>query len=370
MVKFMDLPAQYQSIRREMDAAIREIVESAAFIGGAKVAEFEEAFAAYQGAAHAVGVGNGTDAIEIALESLALPPGSEVVVPANSFIATSEAVTRAGHQVVFCDCEPETYTLSLEALEASVTAKTRAIIPVHLYGHPCDMDGILKMARKHDLRVIEDSAQAHGAEYRGQRVGRFGELSTFSFYPGKNLGAYGDAGAILTDDAELAERCRRIANHGRTAKYDHDMEGRNSRLDGLQAAVLSVKLRHLDRWTELRRAAAAEYHQALADLPLRLPREADWARHVYHLYVVRTAARDELRAHLKEEGIETGIHYPISLPRLEAYRGRVPAGISPVADRFAGELLSLPMGEHITPDLVARVANSVRSYPALGASAS
>jgi dTDP-4-amino-4,6-dideoxygalactose transaminase len=363
MVKFLDLGAQYDSIRQEIDAAIGEVLNEQAFVGGRFVNEFEAAFAAYQRASHCVGVANGTDAIEIVLEALDLPAGSEIIVPANSFIATSEAVTRTGHRVVFADCDPVTYTLSVEDLERRITSRTAAVIPVHLYGHPCDMHPILELARRHDLRVIEDCAQAVAAEYRGERLGALGDAGTFSFYPGKNLGAYGDGGAITTNDAALAERCRMIANHGRVGKYDHHLEGRNSRLDGLQAAILTVKLRHLDEWTETRRAAAAAYQEFLADVPgVTLPQEADWARHVYHLFVVRTESRDELQRHLADADIQTGVHYPIALPRLKAYDYLGQGEEATFANRTAGELLSLPMGDHMRRDDCRRVAEAVAAW--------
>jgi dTDP-4-amino-4,6-dideoxygalactose transaminase len=363
MIKLLDLQRQYEGIREEMDAAIQAVIREAAFIGGRHVQAFEREFAAYQGAAHCVGLANGTDAIEIAIESLGLPAGSEILVPANSFIASSEAVTRSGCRVVFCDCDPATYTLSLEDAERRITPRTRALIAVHLYGQPCDMDAVREFAARHGLRVIEDCAQAHGAEVRGRRVGALGDLGTFSFYPGKNLGAYGDAGAIVTNDAELATRCRMIANHGRVEKYDHVFEGRNSRLDGLQAAVLSVKLRHLDAWTEARRRVAESYRAALQDLEgVVLPREEEWARHVYHLFVVRCAERDGLRKHLAAAGIESGIHYPIALPKLRAYDYLGQGGEEMLANRFDAEVLSLPMGEHLGGPEVAAVAEAVRAF--------
>lgn len=365
MVKLLDLKRQYEEIRREMDAAIQAVLQESAFIGGRYVAAFAREFAAYQGAAHCVPVGNGTDALEIALEALDLPPGSEVLVPAFSFIASSEAVTRSGHRVVFCDVDEDTLTLSAADAERRITPDTRAIIAVHLYGHPCDMDALGALAERHGLRIIEDCAQAHGAEYHGRRVGTLGDLSTFSFYPGKNLGAYGDGGAILTQDEGLARRCRMIADHGRIDKYDHVFEGRNSRLDGLQAAVLSVKLRHLDRWTEARRAAAAAYREALGDVEgLVLPAEEAWARHVYHLFVVRTPRREALRAHLAAAGVETGIHYPIALPKLKAYAYLGQGGEPMLANRVDGEVLSLPMGEHLAAGDVEAVAEAVRAFAA------
>ena len=363
MIKFLDLYRQYLGLRPEIDAAIESVIRKSAFIGGPALEQFEIAFAAYQQAAHCVGVANGTDAIEIALEALALPPGAEVIVPANSFIASSEAVTRAGHRVVFADIDPESYTLNPSDVERRIGPRTGAIIAVHLYGHPCDMDSLLAIARKHGLKVVEDCAQAHGAEYRGRRVGALGDIGTFSFYPGKNLGAYGDGGAILTDHKELANRCRMIANHGRIEKYEHEFEGRNSRLDGLQAAVLNVKLAHLDGWIEHRNVIARAYLSSLASLPqVVLPVIRPHVRHAFHLFVIRTERRDALVAHLAEAGVQTGIHYPIALPKLAAYEYIGQAGEPLFANRHDGELLSLPIGEHLDAADIQLVSDAIREF--------
>jgi len=361
-VPFLDLHAQYLSIQAEIDAAIASVIAESAYIGGKHLKMFEESFADYLGSLNCVGVGNGTDAIEIALRSLELPPGSEVIVPANSFIATSEAITRAGLQVVFCDCLPGTFTLDLADAERRITPRSAAIVPVHLYGRPCDMEAVLELARRHSLKVVEDCAQAHGALYRGKRVGTFGDAGCFSFYPGKNLGAYGDGGAIITDDAALATACRMQANHGRTAKYDHQFEGGNSRLDGMQAAILSAKLPHLEKWTELRRANAQLYREALAGADVIVPQEEPEARHVYHLFVIESSRRDALQAELKEGGIETGIHYPIPLPLLQAYRARWGnAAEFPTATAAAARILSLPMSAELTKAQVRLIAERVKA---------
>jgi dTDP-4-amino-4,6-dideoxygalactose transaminase len=363
MIKFLDLHAQYLTIKSEVDGAIADVIRRTAFVGGDDVAAFEREFAAYQQAQHCVGVANGTDAIEIALEALALPPGSEVIVPANSFIASSETVTRSGHRVVFADVDPATYTLDLDDVQRRITGKTRAILVVHLYGQPCDMDAILALGREHGLKIIEDSAQAHGAEFRGKRVGALGDVGTFSFYPGKNLGAYGDGGAITTNDAELADRCRMIANHGRIDKYDHRFEGRNSRLDGIQAAVLRVKLKHLDSWIDRRNAVASLYTESLSGVSeLVLPSCRPEVRHAFHLYVVRTKGRDDLAAFLKEREIQTGVHYPIALPKLAAYAYLNQATDSMFANQSDSQLLSLPMGEHLGDQDVLTVASHVRRF--------
>ena len=360
-IPFVNLAAQYASIRNEIDAAVAAVIAEGAFIGGRFVRKFEEEFASFVGTPHCIGCANGTDALEIVLEALSLPAGSEVIVPANTFIATSEAVARAGHRVVFCDCDPRTYTLSVDDAARRITPNTRAILPVHLYGQACDMDGVLTLARTHGLRIIEDCAQAHGALYKGKAAGTFGDAATFSFYPGKNLGAYGDAGAILTRDDELAKQCRMIANHGRTQKYSHLFEGRNSRLDGLQAAILSAKLKHLDAWTEARRRHAATYRYKLEGMGLMLPEESPDSRHVYHLYVVQADRRDRLREALKAAGVESGIHYPVPLPFLEAYRhlGAVREDF-PVASSLQNKIFSLPMFPELTEEDIDTVANVLR----------
>lgn len=363
MIKFLDLGRQYREIQSEVDEAIRSVLETSHFIGGPAVASFEAEFADYQAASHCVGVGNGTDALEIALEALGLPPGSEILVPANSFIASSEAVTRTGHRVVFVDIDRETYSIDVAAARRAVTPKTAAIVAVHLHGHPAPMDELLILAEEFGLKIVEDAAQAHGAEWDGRRVGAIGDIGTFSFYPGKNLGAYGDGGAILTNSDDLARRCRMIANHGRQAKYDHEFEGRNSRLDAMQAAILSVKLRHLDRWIENRRMIAATYSAELAGIDgLALPVTNSRARHAFHLYVVRCADREALVAHLKENGIQTGVHYPISLPKLGAYQYLGEPDPNWLANQWDSELLSLPIGDHLTKSDATFVAAKVREF--------
>lgn len=362
-VPFLNLRKQYLAIKPEIDAAIAAVIEQNAFIGGPFAARFESEFAASQNANFCIGCGNGTDAIEIALEALNLPKGSEVIVPANTFIATSEAVTRVGLKVVFCDCDPQDYTISASSLEQKISPKTSAVIVVHLYGQPCDMDAILGIANEHGLMVIEDCAQAHGAEYRGQRLGTFGSCGTFSFYPGKNLGAYGDAGAIVTNDESFAVRARMIANHGRVAKYDHEFEGRNSRLDGIQAAVLSVKLTQLEHWIAQRIELANSYCAELSGIgDLVLPLRHNDRRHVFHLFVVRTGCRDALRDFLKEHGIETGIHYPIALPKLQAYAYCGQANEKFFANVADAQMLSLPIGDHMSLTDVREVAAACREF--------
>jgi dTDP-4-amino-4,6-dideoxygalactose transaminase len=363
MIKLVDLAAQYRSIKSEIDAAIANVISDSAFVGGKNVKDFEQQFAVYTKSKYCIGVANGTDALEIAIEAAKLPLGSEIIVPGNSFIASAEAVTRCGHKVVFADVDHGCYNLTAETVRSKLTVRTKAIIAVHLYGHPCDMDGLLEICNEHGLILIEDCAQAHGAEYKGRTIGTIGHLAAFSFYPGKNLGAYGDAGAITTQDEALATRARMIANHGRIAKYDHEFEGRNSRLDGLQAAILSAKLPHLESWTQRRIQIADYYLQHLAGIEeLILPVRKEWARQVYHLFVVRAVRRDELKDFLAKQGIETGIHYPIALPKLAAYAYLgVPDG-SAFYSHADATLLSLPIGEHLSLDDAAVVVSGVRDF--------
>jgi dTDP-4-amino-4,6-dideoxygalactose transaminase len=345
VIKFLDLQSQYAAISDEVNGAISKVIAETAFIGGEHVRKFEEEFASYQNTDFCISVGNGTDALEIAIEALNLPPDSEIIVPANSFIASAEAVTRTGHKVVFCDCDSENYTISIPSLEQKITPNTRAIIAVHLYGHPCDMEKVLKLARLHDLNIVEDCAQAHGAEFKGERIGAIGDIGCFSFYPGKNLGAYGDGGAIVTNDENLATKCRMIANHGRIDKYDHEFEGRNSRMDGLQGAILAVKLKYLSQWTDKRRAVAARYCAELSTVDkLKLPKEMSYSKHVYHLFVIRVSDRDALKEFLQLKGIATGIHYPKALPNLRAYMHFSHRSDEfPVANKYQNEIISLPI---------------------------
>lgn len=363
MIHFLDLKKQYESIRSEINAAIQEVLDETAFVGGSFVKKFESEFAAYLGANHVVGVGNGTDALEIAIRALALPPGGEIIVPANSFVASAEAVCNMGHRVVFCDCDPGTLTLDVEDVKRRVTKNTVAVMAVHLYGHPANMVPLQAVAKEHGLKIIEDAAQAHGAEYSGKNVGTLGDVAAFSFYPGKNLGAYGDAGAIVTNNEDLATKARMLANHGRINKYDHLMVGRNSRLDGMQAAVLSVKLKHLDAWNERRRQVASWYFDGLSDFQeMSLIQVAPWAKPVFHLFPVRVRDRDALREYLASQGTETGIHYPVALPKLKAFEKTGQSSESMRANLLDGNLLSLPMGEHLGENEVQAVIRQIRSF--------
>ena len=350
-VPFADLRAQYQSIKQEIDGAVQQVLNEAAFIGGKRVSAFEEAFAEYTGARFCVSCANGTDALEIALRAVGIGAGDEVLVPANTFVATAEAVSNVGARVVFVDSAADSYNIDVRKIEEKISPLTRAVIAVHLYGQPVELDELMAVTNRRGLLIIEDCAQAHGAEYKGRRVGTFGAAAAFSFFPGKNLGAYGDAGAIVTNRAETADRCRLIANHGGKVKYEHQIVGRNSRLDGLQAAVLLVKLRHIERWTECRRASAALYMSLLAGAGVVQFAVPDYLRHVYHLFVVEVPNRDLVRQALSGRGIETGIHYPCALPLLEAYRnlGHTPADF-PIAAGKMHKILSMPMSAELARD--------------------
>lgn len=366
VVPFADLHAQYRSIRAEMDAAIAEVIATSAFIRGPFVERFERAFAEAMGVPHCVSCANGTDSLYIAMHALGLKPGDEVIAPAHSWISTTETITQAGGTVVFCDTDPATFTIDPAQIEAKITPRTVGIIPVHLYGQPADMDPIMALAQKHRLWVIEDCAQAHLARYKGRRVGSFGQAASYSFYPGKNLGAMGDAGAVLTADAELASRVAMFARHGGLTKGDHQIEGINSRLDGLQAAVLSVKLPHLQAWTARRKEVARAYGELLAGIDgLTLPHVAAGREPVWHLYVVQHEQRDALARHLAERGIQTVVNYPVALPFLPAYSrlGHRPADF-PVAHRHQSRILSLPIFPEITAAQMQAVAEAIRSFSA------
>lgn len=360
-IPLVDLQVQYAGIKEEIDAAVRFVLDSQSFIGGHFVTTFEEEFSQFTGAQHVIGVANGTDALTLALRSLMLDIGEEVIVPANSFIATSEAVTNAGLKPVFCDVDPNTYLLDLNHVEELITASTGAIIPVHLYGQMVDMKAVKTISNKYKLTVIEDAAQAHGVHYRGITVGELSNLACYSFYPGKNLGAYGDGGAVTTNDENLARKVRMMANHGRVAKYDHEFEGVNSRLDSLQAAILSVKLQHLKTWNRQRRHAADIYRKQLADLDLPLPTSDEEGRHVYHLYVTRVKRRDKIVQAMKHDGIGVGVHYPIALPFLSAYRTHSyePSDF-PVTYKQMSQLISLPIYPELTEEQIAHVVGALR----------
>ncbi|MBM4196804.1 MAG: DegT/DnrJ/EryC1/StrS family aminotransferase [Gammaproteobacteria bacterium] len=370
-VPFADLRQQYQAIKPEIDAAIAGVIAETAFVRGKYVNAFEADYARGYGVEHCVSCANGTDAIYIALKALGVGPGSEVITVANSWIATSEVITQAGAKPVFVDIEPDYYNIDAGKIEARVTARTKAIIPVHLFGQPADMTAIRDICTRRGLRLIEDCAQAHFSEYdfgapKGgkRKVGTIGDIGTFSFYPGKNLGAYGDAGAIVTNDAALARSMRTFANHGSMSKHEHEIEGINSRLDGLQAAILSVKLRHIHDWTRRRQEAATIYDKLLAGLGgIVTPKIRPEGSHVFHLYVVRARDRDGLQKHLESRGIGTGVHYPKPLPFLKAYQylGHKPEDF-PVAYRYQREILSLPMFPEISREQVEYVVAEIRAF--------
>jgi len=338
-------------------------MENAAFILGSFVEEFERAFADYVGAKHAIGVASGTDAIVLALRALDVGLADEVILPVNTFMATAMAVSLTGATPVFVDIDPVTHTIDPAKIEERITPKTKAVIPVHLYGHPAAMDPIREIADRHSLRIVEDACQAHGAEYKGKRIGSLGNPACFSFYPSKNLGAFGDGGMIVTDDGDFDDRIRAVRNYGQKVKNRHDVLGTNSRLDSLQAAILRVKLPHLDEWNDARRAAAAQYNKLLADVDVATPVEQPWARHVYHLYVIRSSRRDDLQDFLGAKGIDTGIHYPTPI-HLQGCYGHLDyaEGDFPVAEECAGKILSLPMYPEIPPEGIREVGDAIREF--------
>jgi len=362
-IPFVDLKAQYATIRDDVRAAIDGVLESTQFILGDAVSEFERDFAAYLGVGHAIGVGSGLDALSLALRALGIGPGDDVIVPANTFIATALGVTATGATPTLVDCREDTYEIDPELIESAITPRTKAIMPVHLYGQSADMDRILEIAAAHGLDVVEDAAQAHGTRFRGKLCGTMGRVGCFSFYPGKNLGAYGDGGMVVTDDDQIAERLRRLRNYGQSAKYVHVERGTNSRLDTIQAAVLGVKLRRLDGWNASRAANAARYMERLAGGGLILPVLDERSTHVYHLFVVRTPHRAELQRHLLDRGVQSLIHYPIPIHFQEAYRdlGRGP-GAFPVTERLANEILSLPMFPELTEEQIDRVSDAIAEF--------
>jgi len=361
-IPLVDLRAQHASIRAELDAAIERVIARSAFIGGEEVQQFEREFAAFCAVKACVGVGNGTDALYLTLRALGIGAGDEVITVAHTFIATAEAISLTGARPVFVDIREETMLMDPGKLEAAITPRTKAIVPVHLYGQPCEMDRILDVARRHQLKVVEDAAQAHGARWRGKRAGSLGDVACFSFYPGKNLGALGDGGAVVSNNEALIQRIRMLANHGRLEKYTHEMEGVNSRLDGLQAALLRVKLKHLDRWNTARQRYAAAYLQVLGESGARLPVVHPEAESVWHLFVVRVAERERFQTRLKERGIATGVHYPLPLHLQPAYkRLNLPKGSLPVSEKVCAEVVSLPIYAELTEAQLARVAEAVRS---------
>lgn len=368
-VPFADLRAQYKFLKKEIDKAISEVIESTAYIQGPAVNDFEISFASMVDIKHCIAVANGTDALVISLKALGIGSGDEVILPANSFIASSEAVTVVGAKVVFIDNHPDTYNLNYSLLEEKINSKTKAIIVVHIYGQIAEMDLIKQIALKHNLFIIEDSAQGHMAEYKTKegewkKAGTFGDIATFSFYPGKNLGAYGDAGAIVTNNDELAKIARMYANHGRILKYNHSFEGINSRMDGIQGAVLNVKLKYLQEWTKKRRMVATYYLEKLKGIKdIYLPSYGENQKPVWHLFVIRSEKRDKLQEYLKEKGISTGIHYPIALPNLLAYKYlKLSESDFPIASKYQKKLLSLPIFPEITEEQLNYITSTIIEF--------
>lgn len=361
-IQLVDLKAQYETIRPTIDAAITRVIENTAFIMGKEVSDFEQAFADYCGVKHALGVSSGTSALFLTLAGYGIGPGDEVITTPFTFFATGEAISQTGARPVFVDIDPVTYNIDPARIEAALTPYTRAIMPVHLFGQPADMAAIDAIAKRRQLLVIEDAAQAHGSRYKGKRAGSLGDAACFSFYPSKNLGCYGDGGAVLTDDDHLAARVRSLRDHGRTTKYEHAELGYGHRLDGIQAAILSAKLPHLDEWNAGRRRLAARYDELLADLPLVTPRHLAETEPVYHCYVIRTARRDELLKALQTAGIGAGVHYPIPLHLQPAYRHlELEPGSFPISEQAAGNVLTLPLYAEMTDEQQDEVVATIRA---------
>ncbi len=361
-VPFLDLKTHHAPYLDEFQEAIREVIESAAFAGGPFVTAFEEEFAAYCECRHAVGLGSGTEALWLVLLACGVGPGDEVITVPSTFMATAEAITYSGARPVLVDVDERTYTLDPAKLQLALTKRTKAIIPVHLFGQAADMDPIMAFAREHGLLVIEDAAQAHGAEYKRRKVGSIGDAGCFSFYPGKNLGAFGEAGAVVTDNQELRDKLRILRDHGQIRKYHHTMIGWNCRMDGIQAAVLRIKLRHLEEGNQLRRTHALQYNRSFENIEeIVRPFAAAYAKHVYHIYAIRVQARDEIVRRLEEEGIGCGVHYPVPVHLQEAYAGLgYGLGSFPVAERAASEFISLPMFPELTPAQIEAVTGKVK----------
>jgi dTDP-4-amino-4,6-dideoxygalactose transaminase len=363
-VPFVDLSGQYRSIKDEIDGAIASVIGETTFIGGRFVSEFEAQFAEAYDVKHAISCGNGTDSLYIIMKMLGIGQGDEVITVSNSWISSSETITQTGARVVFTDVHPDYFSMDESLIEEKITGKTRAVLVVHLQGQACEMEVINAICKKHALHLIEDCAQSHFSEYKGKRTGLFGIAASFSFYPGKNLGAYGDAGCMITNDDALAEKLRMYARHGALKKHQHRMEGVNSRMDSMQAAILSAKLPHIHQWTDSRISHAKRYDQHLAGMAdVKIPKVRPSTKHTYHLYVIRCKQRDELAAYLKTRGVETSVHYPTPLPFLPAYRylGHKPQDF-PVVYQHQGEILSLPMYPELKPEEIKYVADAIRNF--------
>jgi dTDP-4-amino-4,6-dideoxygalactose transaminase len=360
VIPFLDLKAAYLELKEEIDAAVRRVLSSGWYIGGEELDQFEREYAVYCGTQHAVGVANGLDALHLALCAMGVGPGDEVIVPSNTYIATWLAVSQCGASVVPVEPDPATFNISPAGVEQALTPRTKVILPVHLYGQPADLDPIMECARRHGLRILEDAAQAHGAKYKGRRIGGHGDAVAWSFYPGKNLGAMGDAGAVTTNDPEIADRVRVLRNYGSRVKYVNEIAGFNSRLDPLHAAVLRVKLRLLDEWNGRRTRIARSYATSLEGCGLTLPFTPEWAEPAWHLYVVRHPNREELQKRLTAAGIGTLIHYPIPPHLQQAYGGKWKTGAFPIAERLANEVLSLPIGPQLDECALGTVVSAVQ----------
>jgi dTDP-4-amino-4,6-dideoxygalactose transaminase len=360
-VPYLDLKAQYHSIKPEIDVAVTRVIESSQFVLGAEVAEFEREFAQHSGASECVALNSGTSALHLALLAVGVGPGDEVITVPFTFVASVAAVLYAGARPILIDIDRRSFTMDPSAIQASITPRTKAILPVHLYGQPADLDPIIEIARRHGLAVIEDAAQAHGAKYKGRPVGSIGDISCFSFYPTKNLGAYGEGGAITTNNSEYAKKIRMLRDWGQDGKYHHVLRGYNYRMEGLQGAILRVKLGHLEKWTEARRAVAAQYDRLLADSGVELPTEMAWARHVYHVYTLRTEDRDGLQASLRADGIQTAVHYGIPAHLQPAYADLgYGVGSLPESEAAARQVLSLPIYPELSETAIAKVVSAVK----------
>ena len=359
MIKFVDLQQEYLSIKDQIDRAVNTVLSSGFFLLGQQLEQFEKEFANYIGTKYALGVNSGSDALLLALRAIDIKPGDEVITVAHTFISTVDAITRNAATPVLVDIDPDTFCIDTAQIESHITEKTKAIIPVHLYGHPADMDPILKLAKKHNLYVIEDAAQAHGAEYKNKKVGGLGQVACFSFYPAKNLGAYGDAGAVVTNDHRIAEKIRLLRDYGRTAKYNHDFVGINSRMDEIQASVLSVKLKHLDSWNDKRRKLAALYHQFLSDLDLTIPIEKPYAKHVYHQFTIKSKNRDNLLESLAKKQIPAQIYYILPVHKQKAYADSLANLSLPVTERICTEVLSLPIHPWLTHEQIEQITSAL-----------
>jgi dTDP-4-amino-4,6-dideoxygalactose transaminase len=362
-IPLVDLKAQYQTIKGDIDPVVLDIMQRAAFVLGKEVRDLEKVFARYCQVTHAVGVDSGYSALELILRAYDIGPGDEVITTPNTFIATALAISTCGAKPVFVDIDPKTYNIDPSKLEEAITPSTRAILPVHLYGQPADMDPIIKIAFRHGLLVIEDACQAHGASYKGRKTGSLGHAAAFSFYPGKNLGAYGDGGMVVTNDEDIAEKIRVFRHVGQKGKNKHIVKGFNHRLDNLQAAVVLTKLPHLDGWNEARRRAAVQYNSLLQDLPVEVPDVMDSVEHIYHLYVIRTKRRDELDLYLNERGIDTGIHYPTPIHLQPAYQELgYRLGDFPITESIANEILSLPMYPELKEDQIKHIVAVIKEF--------